>query len=204
MPRKSQDGFSIPYGATGSDGVSRVQFRGISCRNQDERTGEPLDMGGGGDSNRNYAPAHALCRSSEMRLRCLLGVVLACLIAAVAAAETVEEKYPDGKLKARYSLDGQRRKQGPYTEYTEKGQKKLTAAYKEGKLNGTLTQYEKGKPLWSQAFKDGQPVYGKTLEQIKKKLAEIDPAPEGKPADPAADREAALRRLKAYRYLVGV
>jgi Cysteine-rich secretory protein family len=44
----------------------------------------------------------------------------------------------------------------------------------------------------------------RTKEEVKKKLAEIN-APGEKPADaPTAEREAALRRLNAYRYLAGL
>jgi len=187
-----------------------------------------------------------------MKLRFGIGALLAGLLCALSFAEQVEEKYPDGKLKLRYTVDDQQRKSGlleeffenskhkikaiykagelegtsteyhengkthivavykggklngNYTEYTEKGEKKLTATYKDGKLNGTLTHYEKNKGIFTQAFKDGEMVTGRSPAQIKRKLAEIDPDPKKKPDNDAEENEAALRRLKAYRYLAGL
>lgn len=182
-----------------------------------------------------------------MKIRHLgLGCVLVCLQYFQAAAEPVEEKFPDGKIKLKFSVDDQKRKDGlfteffasgkqkvkatyktgelegayteffengkvhitatykndkrtgTYTETTEKGLKKLTAVYKDGKLNGTLIHYEMGKPGFAHAFKDGAPFYGRTFEQIKKQLAEIEAGPR------EAEKDASLRRLKAYRYLVEI
>jgi uncharacterized protein YkwD len=48
------------------------------------------------------------------------------------------------------------------------------------------------------------PTLGRTLEEIKKTLAEINVPPKDKLDALTADREAALRRLKSYRYLAGV
>jgi hypothetical protein len=44
----------------------------------------------------------------------------------------------------------------------------------------------------------------RTLDEVKKALAEIAAPPEKKPDAATAERQAALRRLKAYRYLSGV
>ena len=181
-----------------------------------------------------------------------LSVAILALVTAVAPAQqTKEEKYPDGKIKAKYAIDADGKKNGSfverfpsgsfkikasykkdeldglfteyypsgktsvtvnykagkrigiYTELTEKGQKKLTALYIDGKLNGKLTQYEAGVPTLDIVFKEDRPVYPRSAEQIKKKLAEIDP-PDKKADGEAAEREAALRRLKAYRYLCEV
>ncbi|HLW68170.1 MAG TPA: CAP domain-containing protein, partial [Gemmataceae bacterium] len=93
---------------------------------------------------------------------------------------------------------------GSYTEYNENGSKKLVANYKDGKLNGTVSQFENGKLFLTQTFKDGELVTARSAAQIKKKLAEIDPEHKGRYANDTAEREAALRRLKAYRYLAGV
>jgi len=49
-----------------------------------------------------------------------------------------------------------------------------------------------------------EPLKTRTADEIKKKLAEIIAAPAKKPDAVMAEREAALRRLKAYRYLAGV
>jgi uncharacterized protein YkwD len=135
-----------------------------------------------------------------------------------------EEFYPSGKpkIKATYKAD---KRNGPfksfhdngkphvtagykddeldgaYTEETPEGQKLLTATYKEGKLHGLLTRYDKGKPILTQLYKDGEPAYPRSLDDIKKKLAEIAAGP-GKSGNSEVD--AALRRLKAYRYLAEV
>src|SRR5262249_46281589 len=133
---------------------------------------------------------------------------------------TFEEFYPSGKpkIKAEYKADklegtyhsfhengkpninatykdGQLN--GSFTEFGEDGQKKLTATYKDGKLDGTLTQFEKGKPVKTQAYKDGQVAHRRSLEEIKKTCWAIMGAPPK--AEP--DYDAALRRLKVYRYL---
>jgi uncharacterized protein YkwD len=149
------------------------------------------------------------------------------LLCAVAAGP-VEEKYPDGKSKRKFAVDARGRRDGPYTEYypnrkvklkaaykagkldgpyaefTDTGRKVLTAVYRDGKLNGKLTRYENGKPALTQLFKDDRPAFARTKEQIKKKLQEISTALSAKVDRAAAEREAALRRLKAYRYLCEV
>jgi hypothetical protein len=86
---------------------------------------------------------------------------------------------------------------GPYSEQTDKGLKRLSAVYRAGKLHGALTQSEKGRASFTTSFADGELAYGKKLEAMKKKLAEIIGTPATRKDDPAA----ALRRLKAYRYL---
>lgn len=49
-----------------------------------------------------------------------------------------------------------------------------------------------------------EPAKARTTDEIKKKLAEITAPPAKEPPAAVAEREAALRRLKAYRYLAGV
>jgi Cysteine-rich secretory protein family len=51
---------------------------------------------------------------------------------------------------------------------------------------------------------DDAPAKPRTAEEIKKKLADITATPPKEPAGLAGERAAALRRLKAYRYLAGV
>jgi hypothetical protein len=97
----------------------------------------------------------------------------------------VTATYKDGQLS------------GAYTEHTDNGAKKLTATYKDGKLDGTLTKFDNGKPAGTQVYKDGAPAYRRSLEEIKKNVWAIMGAPPK--AEP--DYDAALRRLKAYRYL---
>jgi hypothetical protein len=136
-----------------------------------------------------------------------------------------EEFYPDGKPKVKATYKGDKLNgpyktfhengkpaitaaykdgelTGSYVEETPEGQKKLTCAYKQGKLHGTLTRYEKGKPVLTQIYTEGEPAYPRSLDEIKKKLAEIANAPTKPGAD--TEREAALRKLKAYRYLAEV
>lgn len=91
---------------------------------------------------------------------------------------------------------------GAYAEATEQGQKKLTAGYKDGKLNGPSTEYEKGKAVRTQIYKDGQLAYPRSLDELKRKLAEILAGATKSGGDPEAD--AGLRKLKAYRFLAQV
>jgi len=179
---------------------------------------------------------------------------LLCLFAALVSAETKEtreEKFDDGKVKLKYSVneDGQKegafveyhpngklkakgtykkgeleglltefndkgkalltatyragKLNGGYTELTDKGLKKLSAMYKDGELHGTRTEYEGGVPFFAVSFKNGELEHQRSREDMKKKLVEIDP-PDPKFTDEASERDAALRRLKAYRYICEV
>lgn len=182
------------------------------------------------------------------------GIALVGLLFALAATEAVEEKYPDGKVKLKFDVDKDGRKDGPYLENYENGKPKikavykadtfdgpyasfhengkanisaaykmgklngayaerneqgkimLTATYRDGKLHGTLRHYDKGQAILAQAFKEGEPVFARSLEDIKATLAQLGTVPEAEQKADAetAERMAALRRLKAYRYLVGV
>lgn len=49
-----------------------------------------------------------------------------------------------------------------------------------------------------------RPLHLRTVEEIQRALAEINAAPAKELSGAAAERDAALRRLKSYRYLVGV
>src|SRR5262249_7356884 len=176
----------------------------------------------------------------------LLGIVVA-----AAPAEVVEEKYPDGAIKLKYTtnikgekdgaweefhpsgkpkikaaykadkLDGPYKSwhengkpdvtatykagqlTGAYAETTDQGLKKLTAAYKDGKLNGVFTEYDKGKPVRTLTYKDGEGAFPGSLDDIKKKLSEIL-SPPTKAGGGDAESDAALRKLKACRYLAEV
>ena len=112
------------------------------------------------------------------------------------------EYYPSGKVYITVNYKAGK-KIGAYTELTEKGQKKFTAVYKDGKLNGKLSHYEAGIPSIEMIYKDDLPVYARSEEQIRKKVASIDP-PDKKGDGDAGNREAALRRLQAYRYICEV
>lgn len=104
------------------------------------------------------------------------------------------------RLSATYRAD---KLAGTSTEFDERGQKTLTLTYKNGKLNGALMQYEKGKATFTWNFTDGEP-HGRTFEAIKKRLADITAVPDKKVDETTAENEAALRKLKAYRYLCEV
>src|SRR5262249_29799457 len=116
---------------------------------------------------------------------------------------THTDYYGNGTIKRRARYLGGKL-DGPYLEKTPDGQKRLTAEYRGGKLHGTLTSYPKGKAILTLGFRDGVPLYERSVGQIRRKLAEIN-TPTGPIPDPAAaDRAAALRRLRSYRYLAGV
>jgi hypothetical protein len=169
-------------------------------------------------------------------------------LSAALPAESVEEKFPDGRLRLKYTTDKDGKKDGVVTEYfpngkvklkatykadelngawtshhengvvaisasykkgklhgayvekSDKGQVLLSAAYKDGRLDGALTRSEAGKPVVTLNFKNGEAVYGRTREQIARKIAEIT-APAKTKSDQAAERDDALRRLRAYRYV---
>jgi major membrane immunogen (membrane-anchored lipoprotein) len=214
---------------------------------------------------------------SHWQMRWLTGIlILTAFSAAAGFAETVEEKFPNGQVKLRYSVDGQNRKNGmleeffesgklklktnykddeqegnsityyesgkiqitanyrkgklhgAYAEYTEAGIKKLTAVYSDGKLNGpylectdggvkkraatykdgklhgTQTQFENGKTVSTQLYREGDLVSGRTAAEIKKAIADIIAVPKNKMSAETAEIETAFRHLKAYRYLAEV
>jgi hypothetical protein len=187
-----------------------------------------------------------------MKYRSLLaGFCLLWMVAAIAAVETKEEKFDDGKTKLKFTVDDDGKKQGTLleyhangktklkavykddeldgqlTEYTEKGkvrltanykagklhglyselgekgEKKLTANYKAGVLDGSYVRYEGGVAGLSVSFKAGQLAFPRSEEQMTKKLLAIDP-PGQKIEGESGMREAALRRLKCYRYVCEV
>jgi hypothetical protein len=136
---------------------------------------------------------------------------------------TYEEFYPSGKpkVKAQYKadkLDGPYQSfyengkpnvtaaykdgqlSGTYTEHGDDGAKKLIATYKDGKLDGTLTKFDNGKPVLTQIYKDGAIGHRRSLDEIKKNVWGIM----GTPPKAEPDYDAALRRLKVYRYLAEV
>jgi hypothetical protein len=156
-------------------------------------------------------------------------LLLVGLLAVPATAEVVVEKHENGKTKLRYVVDAQGRKDGsyaeyfpngkvkvratykvgkldgPYTENDEDGQKSVSAVYRTGKLHGTLSQYVKGRTVLTQPFEDGKLVHPKSLGDIRAKLkAILTPGGDRATSGLAADRQAVLRRLKAYRYLMDV
>lgn len=96
--------------------------------------------------------------------------------------------------------------EGDYTERTAEGKPRVTAGYREGKLHGWRTGYLQGEVVHAQFWKDGVVLAHRGPEQIKSKLADIEREPDDKAKldSLARNREAGLRRLKAYRYLAAV
>jgi hypothetical protein len=188
-------------------------------------------------------------------MRSPLFALLVCgFLCAASAAREVEETYPEGKIKLRYNVDADGRKDGASTEYHENGKVKIraeyragqlegpyasfhdngqphvsaiykqgkldgeytnrnaagqlqtTASYKQGKLHGWRTGYLQGEVTAAQAYRDGEVVAARGPQQIRRQLAEIEREPEATSKLDALtrDREAALRRLKAYRFLSGL
>lgn len=189
-----------------------------------------------------------------MRKHVLVAFVLAAVPLSLALGEVVEEKYPSGKVKAKFEVDGEGKKNGyyveyhengklkvkatckadefegayltyypsgqphitaaykagqltgPYSEKDEKGKLRMSAVYKAGKLNGLLKHYDKGKEVFAHPFSDGEPVFARSLEKTKAVIEKLrtPTTAEENAEEPLKDRLAALRRLKIYRFLVGV
>jgi hypothetical protein len=146
-----------------------------------------------------------------------------------APAQSRVEKYPSGKVKARYRLDRNGQYVGAYTEFFENGRKRLTVSYEDGQKEGEQQEYdEKGRlritSNWQEGKVHGQrtefderrevvlqelwlfgvPAHPRSKEEIETALNRILVA---SPADAESlenKRQVALRRIRAYRYLVGV
>jgi hypothetical protein len=151
----------------------------------------------------------------------------------------VVERFADGKVKVRYSVDGQGRRtgayvenypsgkpalrahylagqlHGPYTEFYESGRTKAKRTYHRDLLNGRATEFDEvGRIVSDLVFLDGRLSYTKSPEAIARGLAAIKSskvAPLDSPAEKSefapldfTQQSAALRRLRAYRYLCDV
>jgi hypothetical protein len=138
--------------------------------------------------------------------RHLLAIAGFGLLAGVLMAADKVETYPSGKVKAKYAVDANGKKNGAYTEYGEDGKIAVTAVYRDDKLNGWRATYEKGKEVGAKLYKDDECVMAHSLAETKKALADILRAPPAAKKDSAlvVAREAGLRQLKAYRYLCEV
>lgn len=162
----------------------------------------------------------------RIRLSLLCLAVCAC---GSAAAEERTENYPSGKVKCKYGVNAAGEKDGSYVEYAEDGEVRVRASYRKDKLNGSYSETSADGAEKKCNYKDGQ-LHGKyTVRQGKEDLADNvwnngaiktvfgETAFPRAPADlkatlkviagaePAADEhEAALRALKAYRYVCGV
>ena len=103
---------------------------------------------------------------------------------------------------------------GPWTFEDETGIRRKVADYKDDLLHGNVKITVDGKPFSKQAWKLGEiveldgmrPFATPRLQLLRQLRAILDAQPSAlDAADPrAADRAAALRRLQAYRALVGV
>jgi len=148
-------------------------------------------------------------------------------------AETVEEKYDNGKLKAKYSINKDNEKHGSYTGYHEDGKKKkIKAKYKDGvlddkyveydlkgkvvketvynmgKLHGLYQEFEAKKLIVEKEYFNNFMLYGASTDVLDKKLKEIEALKpqlndKKKPIFESYQEEN-LRNLKKYRYLSGV
>lgn len=111
--------------------------------------------------------------------------------------------YPTGKayITAVYKSG---KLNGPYSERNELGLNRLTATYRDGRLDGLLKLYDNGQVCCIHECKNGEPALPRTLAETRATLAAIEAVP-NKNADLLAfERQSALRRLMAYRFLVGV
>lgn len=128
-----------------------------------------------------------------------------------------ESFYPSGKreLTTQYK-DGLL--SGKQIESSPDGKWVLTAKYELGQLNGSLSIKDHGKTITRQSWSagtlvsiDGMEPFSRSRAEVLAKVAEIEGAPTepttAEPGDEAAieaERQAALRRLQAYRYLCGL
>jgi hypothetical protein len=142
---------------------------------------------------------------------------------------SVRARYTAGELDGPWSSfweDGKKRVsatykrgqlQGEFVERGIDGEPTLVASYKAGSLDGTREILRAGRAVSRQRWKagrlvelDGVVAHPREPDELRKTLAEIEaPADEegaARDALPALElaRAAALRRLKAYRFLVGV
>ncbi len=103
---------------------------------------------------------------------------------------------------------------GKWIESDRDGVRKVTAEYRQGRLHGTLRITIRDQPASKQSWRDGDllqldnlpPLPTPQLQLLTELRAIVDAAPKTlDPADAlAADRQAALRRLAAYRRLCGL
>lgn len=111
--------------------------------------------------------------------------------------------YPTGPAMAVATYDAGKLN-GKYAEDTPKGARRLTATYKGGELT-SLQFLANGKPVAEQSFQPGDWVPPRRLAEIQLEQAAVAPAAPAKSTDPIdRQREAALRRLMAYRALCRV
>ncbi|MCB9915157.1 MAG: hypothetical protein H6828_08415 [Planctomycetes bacterium] len=74
----------------------------------------------------------------------LCATLLAAFTLAPAASDTVEVYWPDGSVRAKYGIDDQGRRQGPYLEYREDGSLSVKARYVADRLDGRYESFWPG------------------------------------------------------------
>ncbi len=96
-------------------------------------------------------------RSSRTAVRlAVVAVVAAGLVTGTAAQKPGEEKYPSGKVRAKYATGASGQKDGAFTEYYENGKVRAKGTYKAGKLHGPHKAYfPSGAVLASATYADG-------------------------------------------------
>ena len=98
------------------------------------------------------------------RLRRCAPAACVVLLAAAGSGEEVVVRYPDGKIKATYTLDEQGRKHGFLVERFDSGKTKLKAQYAAGVLNGPwLAFHESGGKHIDASYKGGK-LHGRYVE----------------------------------------
>ncbi len=167
-----------------------------------------------------------LFRPIPVRISAALAVCLLVVSTAGAKLESVIEKFDSGRIRLSYTVDEQKRKQGPYREYhangriktsavfkddllegkylkqDDRGRTELAAGYRAGKFHGWCKKYEGGKLVAEQAYFDGAVLYPKGLTLIRHHLAVISKTKiEGTNSGEVAR---AVRRAMQYRYLCDV
>ena len=101
--------------------------------------------------------------------------------------------------------------QGEYASFLEDGTPLAKVQFRKGLLHGKAVFFRKGRPASTQTWKDGVlaemdgvQAHPLDLESLRTKLPRILGPPQEPPLSPKDDREAALRLLKAYRFVCGV
>ena len=97
----------------------------------------------------------------------LLSAVFTCLWPfCIRAQEKVVEKYPDGSIRARYSVNEGGKKHGVYQEYHPGGKTRILARYENGKLHGNYEKrFPDGKVHISTSYQSGI-LHGKFVERF--------------------------------------
>jgi len=86
------------------------------------------------------------------------------LTAALLGGEEVLETWPDGKVRARYTIDERGDKHGSYEEYYRSGALAVEATYKAGQLSGAYLEFHaNGEKALDCRYRDGA-LHGKYVE----------------------------------------